>query len=170
MSYLVVANHKYGDRVPIQIGTQVIDQLVATRTKRNYRRLGKAGGRYTWTPLSQKEILLEVPMLLHMILEGKKGKIFTMREVVIPPLVTTVVKGIVDLTTHSKYFIVVVVPVTGYSEHIAMARSYGELKPGKGKIDVCLRNHSARQVTLQKHTTMGDSSSVGPNCNRAQGG
>ena len=74
----------------------------------------------------------------------------------IPPLGTTVVKGMVDLTTHSKYLSVVVEPVTGYSEHIAMARSYGELKPGKGKIDVCLRNHSARQVTLPKQTTMGE--------------
>ena len=46
-------------------------------------------------------------------------------------------------------------PVTGYSEHIAMARSYGILKLGKGKIDVCLRNHSVKQVTLPKQTAMG---------------
>ena len=32
--FLVVANHKYGDRVPVQIGTQVIDQLVTTMTKK----------------------------------------------------------------------------------------------------------------------------------------
>ena len=30
----VVSNHKYGDRVPVQIGTQVIDQLVATMTEK----------------------------------------------------------------------------------------------------------------------------------------
>ena len=30
--FLAVASHKYGDRVPVQICTQVIDQLVATVT------------------------------------------------------------------------------------------------------------------------------------------
>ena len=65
-----------------------------------------------------------------------------MREVVIPPLETTVVKCIANLTTHSKYLSVVVEPVRGYSEHIAMVRSYGVQKPGKGKIDIYLRNQS----------------------------
>ena len=49
-----------------------------------------------------------------------------MREVLIPPLETIVVKGMVHLTTHSKY-LSVVVPGTGYSEHIAMAQSFGVL-------------------------------------------
>ena len=52
----------------------------------------------------------------------------------IPSMATTVVKGMVDLTTHSKYLIVVVEPATGYSEHIAMARSYGELNQGKVRL------------------------------------
>ena len=74
----------------------------------------------------------------------------------IPPLGTTVVKGMVNLTSHSKYLSVVVEPVTGYSEHIATARLYGVLEPGKGKISICLRNHSARQVILTKQTRMGE--------------
>ena len=79
-----------------------------------------------------------------------------MREVVIPSLGTTVLKGMANLTTHSKYLSVVVEPVTGYSEHIATARSYGVLKPGKDKIDICLRNHSTREVILPKQTTVGE--------------
>ena len=51
---------------------------------------------------------------------------------------------------------VVVEQVIGYSEHIATARSYRELRPGKFKIDVCLRNQSARQATLSKQTTVGE--------------
>ena len=69
----------------------------------------------------------------------------------IPPFGTTVVKGIANLTTHSKYSSVVVEPVAGYSED----RLYGVLRPGKGKIDVCLRNHNAKQITLQKQTAVG---------------
>ena len=79
-----------------------------------------------------------------------------MREVVIPSLVTTVVTGMADLITHSKSLSVVVEPVIGYSEHITVARSYGNLRSGKGKINICLRNHSARQVILPKQTTVGE--------------
>ena len=74
----------------------------------------------------------------------------------IPPVGTTVTKDMANLTTHSKYLSVVVERVTGYSKHIAMARLYGVIKPGKGQIDVCLRNHSARQVILPKQTAVGE--------------
>ena len=51
----------------------------------------------------------------------------------IPPFESTVLKGIVNLTTHSKC-LSVVEPVAGYSEHIAMTRSYGVLRPGKARL------------------------------------
>ena len=38
--FLVVANDKYGDRVPVQIGTQVIDQLMATMTEKELQKVG----------------------------------------------------------------------------------------------------------------------------------
>ena len=66
-------------------------------------------------------------MLLSLILE-KKGKIHIMKEVIIPPLMTTVVTSMIDLTAHLNSLNVVVEPVFGYSEHIAMARSYGRAK------------------------------------------
>ena len=56
----------------------------------------------------------------------------------IPSLMTTLVTVMPDLTTHLKSLSVVVEPVFGYSEHIATARSYGELRPGTGKFDICL--------------------------------
>ena len=37
-----------------------------------------------------------------------------------------------------------------------MARCHGILKPGRGKIDDCLRNHSAKQITLPKQTIVGE--------------
>ena len=85
-------------------------------------------------------------------LEGVKGNIHTMREIVILPFGITVVKGIVNLTIHSKCLNVVVELVTGYSEHIAMARSYGVLKLGRGKNDICLRNCSTKWIALPKQT------------------
>ena len=39
---MVVSNNKYGDRVMMQVGTQVIDQLVAAMAKKElHSRLGK---------------------------------------------------------------------------------------------------------------------------------
>ena len=73
----------------------------------------------------------------------------------IPPFGTTVVKGIANMTTHSKCLNVTVEPVTGYSKQTSKARSYGVLKPQRGKIDVCLRNHSAKKITLPKQTAVG---------------
>ena len=58
-------------------------------------------------------------------LKGVKGKIHTIREVIILPFTTIVVKGIVNVMTHSKCVTVVVQPVMGYLYHITMARSCG---------------------------------------------
>ena len=78
----------------------------------------------------------------------------------IPPLMTTVVTGMADLPTHLRSLSVVVEPVPSCSEHMATARSYGELRPGTHKIDICLWNHSAMQVTLPQQTTMVEISSA----------
>ena len=37
-----------------------------------------------------------------------------------------------------------------------MARSYGVLRPRRGKINVCLRNHSRKQITLPKWSAVGE--------------
>ena len=87
--------------------------------------------------------------------EGVKGKIHTLREVGILPFGTTVVKGIV-LTIYSKYLNVIVNPVRGYLENIAMVRYYRVLKPGRGTFDVCLRNHSTKKITIPKWTAVGE--------------
>ena len=54
--------------------------------------------------------------------KGVKGKICTIREVIILPLRITVVKGIMNLMAHSKCLNVALEPVVRYLEHIATAR------------------------------------------------
>ena len=153
MIFLIVANHKYGERVPVQIGTQVIDQLVRTMTKKEFQKAGEIGKQvYLGTTVSKRNTVkgLDIPECN---LEGVKGKICTMRKVMIPPCRTTVVKGIANFTTHSKFLIAVAEPVAGYSEHFATAKLV--LRPGKGKTDVWLRNQSVKQVTLPQWTAVG---------------
>ena len=153
--FWLLQNHKYRDRVLVQIGMQVIDQLVITITEKEVQKAGE-----TWKQVHLGTIVLKKNTIKDLNIpendfEGVKGKICTMKEVKIPPFETTVVKGMVNLITHSKCLSVVVKPVVGYSEHIATARSYGVLRPGEGEIDVYLRNHSAKQVILPKWTAVG---------------
>ena len=136
----------------MQIGTQVIDQLVATMTKKELQETGETWKQVHLNTIVQKRNTVKGLDIPEYDLEGVKGKICTIRKVMIPQFGTTVVKGIANLATHSKCLNDVVEPVTGHSEHTAVARSYEVLKPGRGKIDVCLRNHSVKQITLPKWT------------------
>ena len=54
MLFLVVANHKYGDRVPEQIGTQVIDQLVVPMAKEKLQKAEE-----TWRKVHLGTIVLK---------------------------------------------------------------------------------------------------------------
>ena len=129
----------------MQIGTLVIDHLVATMTKKELQQAGDTCKQVDLsTVISNRNTMtgLNIPKYD---LKGVKGKTHTIREVVIPSFVTTVVKGIANLMTHSKCMNAVAEPVIEYLDHVAMARSYGVLKPGRDKIEVCLRNHSAKQ-------------------------
>ena len=118
----------------IHRGTQVIDHLVGTMTRKELQQAGE-----TWIQVHLSTIVskrntvkgLDVPQYD---LEGVKGKIFTIREVVTSLLGTTVVKGIANFTTHSKFLNAVVEQVMGYLEHIAMAKSYGVLNQGETKL------------------------------------
>ena len=55
---------------------------------------------------------------------------------------------------------VVVEPVMGYLNHNATARSDGVLRQKRSITDVCLQNHSAKQITMQKQTAVGESTAA----------
>ena len=41
MLFLVIPDHKYGERVPVQIGTQIINHLLATMTEEELQQAGE---------------------------------------------------------------------------------------------------------------------------------
>ena len=137
------------------MGTQIIDYLVMTMTEEKLQQNGDTWKQVNLSTVISKRNTVESLNIPKYDLKGVKGKICTMREVVIPPFVTIMVKGIANFTMHSKHVNVVVESFMGYSDHITTAQSYGVLRPGKGRINVCLRNHSTKQVTLPKQTAVG---------------
>ena len=56
--------------------------------------------------------------------------------------------------THLKHVHVIITPNMGYSNYMATVRSSGVLKPGVGKVNVCLQNHSKKQITLPKQSKL----------------
>ena len=154
--FLVVSDNKYGERVPGQIGTQVIGHLVVTMSKKDFKQSRETVNQVHLSTVISKRNTVKGLNVPEYNVKVVKGIIHAIREVLIPPFMTTVVKGIMNLMTHSKCMNVDVEPVTGYLDHIAMARSYGVLKPERAKIDICLRSHNAKQITLPKQTAMGE--------------
>ena len=73
---------------------------------------------------------------------------------------TIMVEGFAKLMTHSKHMNVVIEPIVGYVDHIAMTGSNGILRLGVGGINVCLTNHSVEQVTLPKWTAVGETAAA----------
>ena len=123
MSHLAISNNKYGERVPVQIGTQVINHLVVTMKEMELQQAEE-----TWkqvhlsTAISKRNTMrgLNIP---EYDLDGVKDKICIIKKAVILPFMTTVVKGIANLKTHSKCMNVVIEPVAPYSDHVSTARS-----------------------------------------------
>ena len=48
VSFLVISDHKYRERVPVQIGTQVIDHLVVSMTEKELQQAGE-----TWKQVNK---------------------------------------------------------------------------------------------------------------------
>ena len=80
MLYLVVANHKYGDRVLVQIGTQVIDQLVTTMTEEELQKAGETRRQVHLVTIVSKTNTIKGLNVPNYDLEGVKGRIHTMRK------------------------------------------------------------------------------------------
>ena len=77
MLFLVIPDHKYGERVPLQIGTQVIDHSVPTMTEKEMQQAGDIWKQvYIRTVISKRNTVkgLSVPKYD---LQGVKGKICT---------------------------------------------------------------------------------------------
>ena len=105
---LVILENKYGERVPVQIGTLVIDHLVATMTAEELQQAGDTWKQVHLGTVISKRNTVESHNMPMFDLEGVKGKICMMREVVIPPWVTIMVKAVAKLMTHSKQVNVVI--------------------------------------------------------------
>ena len=116
--------------------------------------LVRPGNRHMQTLYYQNDNTVGSPSITRYDPQGLKGKLQTMKRVVIPPFVTIMIRGAAKLMTHSKCMNVTVKPIVGYSDHAA--RSQGTLRIGVGKVDVCLQNYTTKHINFPKQTTVGE--------------
>ena len=87
-------------------------------------------------------------------LDKIKSTVKTIMEVVILPFETVIVKGKVKLNAHSKHIIILREPTDSYSQLIVIVRTYGVLKLGSGKIDICFCYMTTKEIGGQKWQTV----------------
>ena len=95
MLFLVILDNIYGEKVPVQIGTLVIDHLAMTMTVEKLQQAGDTCKQVHLSTVISKRNTVESLNIHKFDLEGVKGIVCMMREVVIPLFVALVVKGVV---------------------------------------------------------------------------
>ena len=80
MFFLVISDHKYGERVPGQIGTWVIDHFVGTMTKKELQHAGETWKQVHLSTVISKRNTVKGLDVLKYDLKGVKGKICIIRE------------------------------------------------------------------------------------------
>ena len=137
--------------VPIQVGSQIIDQVTNCMTEEELQSLSQS-----WKLVYVSTIILKSPRVSaqEFDLDQVKGTVVTTKKVIVPDFQTVVVKGLTKVTRHQKHIHVLVEPSLKCMS-ISVPGNTSKLIPGGSGVAVVLRNLSGRDVTLEPHTEIG---------------
>ena len=141
----------YHQRVPIQVGRCIIDQVTNCITKDELQSLSQSWKVVYVSMIISKSALVSDP---EFDLDQVKGKVVTGKEVKIPALQTVIVRGLTMVTGHQKHVHVLVEPSPKCTTMLILGNT-SELRPGRSDVTVVLRNLSGRDITLEPHTEIG---------------
>ena len=131
VSHTITCYHK---RVPIQVGSRIIDQIVKSLTEEELKSLSQSWKlAYMSTVLSKSSQVSDIEFDLDQV----KGKVVVTKMVVVPAFQTLIVKGLTKVTGHQKHVHVLVEP-SPKCKNIFIPGNTTELKPGRSRIDVVL--------------------------------
>ena len=148
ISHTITCYHK---RVPIQVGSRIIDQVTNWISKDELQSLSQSWKLGYISIIISKSPLVSDPKFD---LDKVKGKVVTGEEVKIPALQMTVIKGFTMVTGHWKHVHVLVKPSTKCTSVFIPGNTI-ELRPGRSDVTVVLRNLSGRDGTLESCTKIG---------------
>ena len=141
----------YHKRVPIQVGSHIIDQVTNCISEDELQSLSQS-----WKVAYVSTIILKAALVSdpEFDLDQVRGKVVTCKEVKIPALQTVVVKGITMITGHCKH-VHVLMESSPKCVNVFVLGNTSELRPGSSDVTVVLQNRSKRNVTLRPHTEIG---------------
>ena len=129
---------RYHQRVPIQVGSHVIDQVTSCISEEELQSLSQSWKMAYVSTIILKAISLSDP---DFDLDQVKGRVMISEEVTIPASQTTVVKGLTMTTGHHKC-IHVLVELSHKCMNVFVLGNTSELKPGNSDIEVVIQNRS----------------------------
>ena len=134
---MVIDDDEYGNKVPIQVGTLHIDEIIAKASPEEFTSLGKAWDRARISSyIGGKAVRIQEGTDFS--LDQVKGDIKLTKDVTIKPFEVIRVQGISKIKKHQKRVHVMVEPKDSHSGVVSAIPSYSQLKPGSSKISVGL--------------------------------
>ena len=152
--FLMLVSHTtthYHQRVPIQVGSHIIDQVTNCITKDELQSLSQSWKVVCVSMIISKSALVSYP---EFDLDQVKGKLVTSEKVKIPALQTVIVRGLTMVTEHQKHVHVLVEPSLKCTS-VLILENTSELRPERSDVTVALRNLSGRNITLEACTEIG---------------
>ena len=141
----------YHQRVPIQVGSQIIDQVTNCISEDELQSLSQS-----WKLAYVSMIILKAAPVswLEFDLDQVKGKVVTCEEVKSPTLKTIVVKGLTMITLDHKC-VHVLVELSPKCVNVLVLGNTSELRPRRSNVTVVLQNRSRKNMTLKPQTEIG---------------
>ena len=142
---------QYHQKVPIQVGSHVIDQVTSCISKEELQCLSQS-----WKVAYVSTIISKATSVsgLEFNLDHVTVKVVTSEEVIIPASQTTVVKGLTTITGHHKH-VHVLVESSLSCVNVFIPENTSELKPGHSEKEVVVQNRSGKDVKLKPCTEIG---------------
>ena len=129
---------KYHKRVPIQVGSHVIDQVTNCISEEELQSLSQSWKTAYISTIISKAVSISDPDFN---LDQVQGNVVTSEEVTIPASQITVVKGLATITGHHKH-VHMLVESSPKCTTVFILGNTSELKPGNSDIKVVVVNKS----------------------------
>ena len=149
--FLVVPDSNYTERVPISIGTLHIDRCLELLKKDEIPNLTKQWERALFPRYILKSANLKEP---EFDLDNVKGTIKLTKKVTLAPFETIHVSAKSSVRGHFKRVLVLMEKLADNMSAVEPINSYSVLHPGSDRVQIALRNLSARSVTVQAKSSL----------------
>ena len=149
--------NQYHQRVQIQVGSHVIDQVTNCISNEELQSLSQS-----WKVAYVSTIISKATSVgdWEFDLDHVRGKVVTSEEVTIPALHTVVVKGLTTITGHHKHVHVLMEP-SPKCVSVFLLGNTSELKSGKPEVKVVIQNRSKKDANIVPTTEVSNDFDVG---------